>query len=97
MTLSVDAKIDLWYRVMLSFHCSTPIPRPMSVPISMAKMGTVAIGIRIGLSVGSVETALHIAIVAISIGVGIGIGQWKHTITYFYKNAFQYNAYHPLR
>ena len=56
-------------------------------PISMAKMGTVAIGIGIGtcigLRIGSVETVLHITIEAnsIGIGIGIGVGQWKHTIT----------------
>ena len=47
-------------------------------------MGTVPIGIRIGL--GSVETLLHITIepificIGIGIGKGIGVGQWKHTI-----------------
>ena len=61
-------------------------------PISVAKMGTVAIGIRIGtcigLGVGSVETVLHISIKAICIRVGlgvslrIGVGQWKHTINH---------------
>ena len=60
-------------------------------PISVAKMGTVAIGIGIGtcisLGVGSVETVLHITIkansIGVSLGVGleIGVGQWKHTIT----------------
>ena len=51
-----------------------------------AKLGTVAIGIRkgitIGIGVGSVETVLHITIIAICIrvGLGVGIGQWKHTI-----------------
>ena len=59
-------------------------------PISVAKMGTVAIGIGIGtcigLGVGSVETVLHITIkpnsigVGLGVGVGIGVGQWKHTI-----------------
>ena len=54
-----------------------------------AKMGTVAIRIRIstciGIRIGSLET-LHIIIIAIFIGIGIGIGigirvgQWKHTI-----------------
>ena len=46
-------------------------------------MGMVAIGIRIGIGLGSVETVLHITIIAICIGVGlrIGIAQWKHTIT----------------
>ena len=46
-------------------------------------MGTVAIGIRIGISLGSVETVLHIFIEPnfIRVGVGIGVGQWKHTIT----------------
>ena len=50
------------------------------------KMGTAAIGIRIGtcigLGIGSVETLLHITIKAICIGVGLGIGvrQWKHTM-----------------
>ena len=56
-----------------------------------AKMGTEAIGIRIGtcigLGIGSVKTVLHITIVAIcitvrvGIGIGIGIGQWKHAIS----------------
>ena len=47
-------------------------------------MGTVAIGIGIGL--GSVETVLHIFIepnfigIRIGVSVGIGVGQWKHTI-----------------
>ena len=51
-----------------------------------AKMGTVAIGIRIGtcigIGIGSLETLLHIIIIAIFIGIriGIGVGQWKHTI-----------------
>ena len=51
-----------------------------------AKLGTVAIGIRmgitIGIGVGSVETVLHIIIESnfIGISVGIGFGQWKHTI-----------------
>ena len=58
-----------------------------------AKLGTVAIGIGIGItiriSVGSVETVLHIIIehnfigIGIGIGVGIWIGQWKHTIRLF--------------
>ena len=52
-----------------------------------AKLGTVATGIEIGITieigVGSVETVLHIIILAIwiGIGVGIGVGQWKHTMT----------------
>ena len=43
------------------------------------KLGTVTIGIRIGIGVGSVETILHIIIGSISIGIGvaIGVGQCK--------------------
>ena len=46
----------------------------------VAKLSTVAIGIRIGIGIGlgSVETVLHIIIEPnfIGIGVGIGVGQW---------------------
>ena len=53
-----------------------------------AKMGTVTIGIGIGIviSVGLVETVLHIFVepnfigIGIGVSVGIGVGQWKHTI-----------------
>ena len=57
-------------------------------------MGTVPIGIGIGrcigISLGSVETLLHITIepificIGIGIRIGIGVGQWKHTITSSY-------------
>ena len=48
-----------------------------------AKLGTVAIGIRIGIGIGSVETILHIILgsIFIRIGVGIGVGQCRHTIS----------------
>ena len=45
------------------------------------KFGAVPICIRIGISVGSVETFLHIIIEPNFMGIAVGIGQCEHTIT----------------